>query len=145
MQAGDSEKLLLPAGGTGPEEAGTRELFLQGIEEFNRGEFFAAHETWEQLWLKAAGAEKLFLQGTIQLAAAFYHWGRGNVPGALSLLRTGHSKLAGFPPVHRGIRVDRLRGQAAAWIEALGAGRQHAPGPPPRIAMAEEAAGAERS
>jgi predicted metal-dependent hydrolase len=111
--------------------------FLQGVEQFNRGEFFEAHETWEQLWLKASGPEKNFLQGTIQLAAAFHHWARGNAQGALSLLRAGHEKLKGFPSEHRGIRVDRLREQVVTWTESLAAEQRQAPGALPQIELAQ--------
>jgi predicted metal-dependent hydrolase len=109
--------------------------FLRGIEEFNRTEFFAAHETWEAIWLAASGGDKDFLQAAIQFAAAFHHWKNGNPRGALALLRRAQEKLAGFPGSYRGIRVDLLREQGAAWIEAL-AGNAAAPDGPPKIELA---------
>jgi predicted metal-dependent hydrolase len=94
-------------------------IFRRGAEQFNRGEFFDAHETWEVLWLEATGRDKIFLQATIQIAAAFHHWGCGNRSGTLSLLRRGVEKLAGLPHSCWGVRVDQLREQAARWCEAL--------------------------
>lgn len=96
--------------------------FLRGVEQFNRGRFFEAHETWEALWLDASGADKIFLQAVIQFAAAFHHWTNGNPRGALSLLRGGAKKLARIPARYRGVRVDRLRLQAERWTRALGSG-----------------------
>ncbi len=113
--------------------------FLRGIEQFNRGEFFAAHETWETIWLAAAGRDKVFLQGTIQLAAAFHHWKSGNLRGMLALLRRAIKKLEGFPGSYRGIRVDHLREQARGWAEAL-AGNLTAPDGAPKIEFASGAA-----
>jgi uncharacterized protein len=107
--------------------------FLRGIEQFNRGEFFAAHETWEAIWLTASGTDRDFLQGIIQLAAAFHHWRGGNAEGALSLLRRGLNKLAAFPRTYRGIRLDRLREQARSWAEILAAGAVVPPGRLPKI------------
>lgn len=95
--------------------------FLRGVEQFNRGEFFDAHETWEALWLEASGREKTFLQAIIQVAAAFHHWQRGNRRGALSLLSRGTNKLAALPASYGGIRADRFRAEATAWVEALSA------------------------
>jgi hypothetical protein len=97
------------------------EIFLRGVDEFNRGEFFAAHETWEAIWLVASGRDKVFLQGNIQLAAAFHHWKNGNQRGTLSLLRRALAKLAEIPGSYRGIRVGHLREQAELWKQALAA------------------------
>lgn len=94
-------------------------IFRRGVEQFNRGEFFDAHETWEMLWLHATGRDKIFLQATIQIAAAFHHWACGNRSGTLSLLRRGAEKLAGLPHSYWGVRVDKLRVQAVCWCEAL--------------------------
>ncbi len=85
------------------------EQFLRGIEQFNRHEFFEAHETWEAIWLRATGQEKTFLQGLIQIAAAFHHYRRGKPAGTHSLLRAGLERLASFPPTYRGIRLAKFR------------------------------------
>lgn len=97
--------------------------FLDGVEQFNRGDFFDAHETWEALWLGTSGSEKVFLQALIQLAAAFHHWQRGNCRGALSLLRRGTEKLSTFPSSYGGIRIDPLRNQGKRWAEELASGQ----------------------
>lgn len=110
--------------------------FLCGVEQFNRGEFFAAHETWEAIWLPASGPDKVFLQGIIQLAAAFHHGQRGNLPGALSLSRRALEKLAVSPGCYRGIRVGRLREQASRWVENWENGSLAVPGALPKIEMA---------
>jgi predicted metal-dependent hydrolase len=95
------------------------ELFRRGVAHFNARRFFEAHEVWEELWMHAAEPEKTFLQGMIQIAAAFHHYGRGNLRGARSLLGSGVAKLEQFPPKHRGIDLARLRGEARARVEAL--------------------------
>ncbi len=107
--------------------------FRRGIEQFNREEFFAAHETWEEIWLSSSGSDRVFLQGIIQVAAAFHHWRGGNSQGALSLLRRGLDKLAASPPFYRGISVERLTRQAANCAEALGRGPAAAPDRLPKI------------
>jgi predicted metal-dependent hydrolase len=70
------------------------ERLREGVELFNRGEFFECHEVLEAAWLEAAGAEKKFLQGLIQVAVSFYHLRRGNFPGSSRLLRAGLEKLS---------------------------------------------------
>ena len=58
-------------------------LYRAGIELFNRGEFFEAHEVWEDLWHACASADRRFYQALIQAAVAAYHWGRGNAAGEI--------------------------------------------------------------
>jgi predicted metal-dependent hydrolase len=97
--------------------------FGRGIEQFNGGHFFEAHETWEAIWLQSPEPEKTFLQGIIQIAAAFHHHSRGNLRGAHSLLQAGLGRLARFPDVHRGIALGALRAEAQAWVVALAGGQ----------------------
>lgn len=75
---------------------------------FNDGKFFEAHEAWEEIWLIESEPEKTFLQGLIQVAAAFHHAQRGNAPGMTSLLKAGLEKLSRFPADYRGIAVAKL-------------------------------------
>lgn len=99
------------------------ERFRLGIEQFNQGRFFEAHETWEELWLASPEPEKTFLQGMIQIAAAFHHYGRGNTQGTQSLLRAGLSRLERFTALHNQVELESLRASARAWMERLGEGR----------------------
>jgi hypothetical protein len=47
--------------------------FWRGAALFDLGEYFEAHEAWEARWLTTELAgERLFLQGLIQVAAAFH-------------------------------------------------------------------------
>jgi uncharacterized protein len=80
--------------------------YLAGIELFNRGEFFAAHEVWEDLWHECASADRRFYQALIQAAVAAYHWQRGNAAGAKRLYHSGRKYMEPFRPVHLGLAVD---------------------------------------
>jgi predicted metal-dependent hydrolase len=94
--------------------------FQRGLEHFNAREFFEAHEVWEEIWLVEAEPEKTFLQGLIQIAAAFHHYCRGNPQGAESLLASGIVKLTRFPAHHRSLDIAGLRTAAKKWARALG-------------------------
>ena len=91
------------------DRAHARDYFAEGIALFNEGRYFECHEAWEQVWLREQGDENLFVQGLIQIAVAILHAERGNLVGAKSLSEKGLSKLASFPPEHRGLALDELR------------------------------------
>ncbi len=68
-----------------------------GRAAFNRGEFFAAHELWEDVWRGLAGDERALAQGLIQIAAGLHHLQRGRPRPAARLLARGATKLSRAP------------------------------------------------
>jgi predicted metal-dependent hydrolase len=74
-----------------------------GVELFNAQKFWHAHEAWEELWLVSTGDEKTFLQGLIQLAAAYHHVQRGTLRGGVRLFDAAFGKLSRFPEGRDGV------------------------------------------
>jgi predicted metal-dependent hydrolase len=99
------------------------DLFAQGIEMFNRQDFFACHEVLEDLWRPMRGPRRLFLQGVIHLAVGFYHHQLANPAGAERQLRKGLKKLAGYLPAFDGVNTALLYGEALACLEDIASGR----------------------
>ncbi len=93
--------------------------YRRGLELFNRGEFFEAHEVLEDVWRAAPAGEKKFLQGLIQVAVGLHHHSRGNLAGARSLLARAHRNLSGYGSRHGDIDLAGLRGQVERWVSAL--------------------------
>lgn len=85
-----------------------RHILLDGIQQFNEGYFFEAHEVWEGLWLQCPWPTRRFLQGLIQVAAALVHFVRHEYPGTVRLLEHAQEKLADFTPRYMGIDVAAL-------------------------------------
>jgi predicted metal-dependent hydrolase len=77
-------------------EAYPRE-YLQGIEDFNAGRYFDAHEVWEEIWLRSSGERKLFYQMLIQTAVGLHHYERGNARGARGMYANVTEKLGRLP------------------------------------------------
>jgi uncharacterized protein len=121
------------------------EPFERGVAHFNAGEFFEAHEVWEEIWLVAPDPEKAFLQGMIQIAAAFHHYGRENIRGTKSLLAAGLAKVSGFPGDHHGLALAELCTESRKWIEGLAAERVPGRRKPPKIRLASRAATGKRN
>ncbi len=85
--------------------------FLYGVDLFNRGYWWEAHEAWEALW-KAAGRRTeagLFLQGLIQVSVSQLKLLQGFDEAAQRLARDGLDKLSLVRGTYLGIDVASFR------------------------------------
>ena len=100
------------------------ELAWHGIELFNRGEYFEAHEELEHAWNAETSPARDLYQGLLQVAVAYLHITRRNYNGAIKMFLRARQWLDPLPDVSRGVDVAGLRQDAAAAraaLEALGA------------------------
>jgi predicted metal-dependent hydrolase len=94
-----------------------------GRAAFNRGEYFLAHELWEEVWREVGDAERrLYVQGLIQIAAGLHHLQERRSGPAAGLLRKGLEKVwqrrkgsSGDP------RLDLMAGQVERLLVDLDA------------------------
>ncbi len=83
--------------------------FIRGIELFNSGKFWHAHEAWEQVWRRHDEDSRLFLQGIIQMAAAYHLLvEKRRLTGAISNFNKALPRLRLFDPKFLGIDVAVL-------------------------------------
>jgi predicted metal-dependent hydrolase len=100
-------------------------MLLEGIAQFNRGEYFEQHETLEVLWRAERRDVRRLYQGILQIGVAFHHLRRLNHHGTVYMLTRGSGYLAPFAPRCQGVDVDALLADAAAVlieVERLGPG-----------------------
>jgi hypothetical protein len=65
-----------------------------GIEAYEHGDFFEAHELLEPAWMGTdVAADRALLQGVIKLAAAYVHGVRGNPAGIARNLTGARARL----------------------------------------------------
>jgi hypothetical protein len=102
-----------------PDHDALSEAFWHGVAQFNKGEFYACHDTLEALWMEANEVQKPFFQGILQIAVAFYHLGNRNWHGATVLLGEGTYRLHPFEPDYGDVAVTVLIDQATAWLVEL--------------------------
>lgn len=102
----------LRAVATRPRPRGKRAIIHKGAALFNAGLFFECHEFFEDVWRAAPPPARAFYQGVILVAAAFYHYEKGNLHGARIKLAQGIKRLEPYLPAAHGVRLDR-------WLAAL--------------------------
>lgn len=91
--------------------------FHRGIRLFNQARFWEAHEAWEAVWLRHPEDGRFFIQGLIQLAAAYHQLRRRIHRGFLIHLRRAQERLVLFPDTFLSVDIFGLR---RAIGEALG-------------------------
>ena len=129
-----------PFEGAGPESAGWRgdKAYLLGVDLYNHGFWWEAHEQWEPKWQRAGPrtAEGLFLQGLIQLAAAAIKQHQGNERGFRLLSGNGLEKLEEAAErcgtCFMGLDIQRF---AVSWREFRDRGVSGGPGCVPPIRL----------
>jgi tetratricopeptide (TPR) repeat protein len=82
--------------------------YLLGVLLFNRGDYFEAHEYWEDAWNDAPSSEKDFYKGLIQAAVGLCHLYNGNARGARRLYHSSRSLLERFGSIHQGLDLHHL-------------------------------------
>ena len=85
------------------------ELFQRGLDEYDKGDYFEAHEAWEDLWSDYNFPDRKFVQGLIQLSVSFVHLGNGNLTGAKNLLKKCQQKFDDYNGIHREINLSDLK------------------------------------
>jgi DUF309 family protein family protein len=88
-----------------------RAALASGLEAYDRGDAFLAHELLEPAWMGTRDLpERELLQGLIKLAAAFVHAARGNPAGVARNLDGARARLAneGGAGARAGVDVPAL-------------------------------------
>ena len=95
-------------------------LLTEGVELFNSGRYWDAHEVWERDWTPdRKGPDAGFYKGLIQVAAGCLHYTRRNRRGAVNKWRSGADYLRPYPPAHRGLRIAPLVGSVDGFLAAM--------------------------
>ncbi len=94
-------------------------LVINGLELFNQGEYFEAHEVLEAAWRAEEGPVRELYRGILQISVAYYHLLRGNYTGASKMFFRSRNWLRPFPDRCRGIDLARFRQDYAQVEEQL--------------------------
>ena len=92
---------------------------LEGIAQFNRGEYFEQHETLELLWRAERRDVRRLYQGVLQIGVAFHHLRRLNHHGTVYMLTRGSLYLAPFAPQCQRVDVAALLSASAVALKQV--------------------------
>lgn len=105
-----------------------------GTALFAAGEFFAAHEAWEEVWRSTTPEPRDLFQGLVQMAAAFHHLRARRRPDvALRVLGKARRRLAGLCEGEAGIELAELLVGVERWEGWLASAGDEAEPPLPPV------------
>ncbi|HAV75766.1 MAG TPA: hypothetical protein DCX53_00265 [Anaerolineae bacterium] len=81
----------------------------KGLDLFNAGEYFEAHEALEDAWIAENGDAKNLYRGILQTAVVYLHITRRNYNGAVKVYDRSIKWLNGLPQMCKGIHLGELR------------------------------------
>ncbi len=122
----DAQGRPLPHGAQGvdraPEDVALSpdEALRQAQQLIDDGYPFHAHEVFEGVWKTTSGEHRELWQGLAQLAVGLTHMQRGNLKGAVALLRRGADRIdpyAAEPP--HGLDVAGLAGHVRSLAQRI--------------------------
>ena len=82
--------------------------FVAAIAQFNNADYYACHDTLEEIWHNAWQCDRAFYQGILQIAVGIYHLKSQNWHGATILLGEGTSRLTAYLPDYQSVDVESL-------------------------------------
>lgn len=91
----------------------------KGIELFNLGEFYEAHEPLELAWMETPSPERDLYQGILQIGLAYFQITRNNYRGALKMFKRGQRNLEPLGDTLLGVDINKLRADSRIVEEAV--------------------------
>lgn len=96
---------------------------IEGLELFNRGQYWQAHEALEAAWRAESGPVRELYRGVLQAGVVYLHITRQNYAGAIKVYRRSQKWLTLWPETCRGIAIGQLQKdlqRAILEVQALG-------------------------
>ena len=92
---------------------------IKGMELFNTGEYWLAHEALEEAWKEESGAVRELYRAILQTGVAYLHITRGSYNSAIKMYEKVQKWIQPWPDVCRGIEIGQLRRDLDTVIEEV--------------------------
>jgi predicted metal-dependent hydrolase len=82
---------------------------VKGLDLFNKGDYFDAHEYLEEAWKDDLTSGRDLYRGVLQVAVAYFQIRRANYRGTIKMFQRSRQWLDPLPDTCRGVDVAQLR------------------------------------
>jgi predicted metal-dependent hydrolase len=91
-----------------PDPSTVTAAYKRGLALGRAGEYFEAHEAFEEAWRACAAEDRDFYQGLVHVVVSAYQQGRGRPVAEERQRVKALRRLARYAPVHHGLDVSLL-------------------------------------
>ncbi|MCG8404658.1 MAG: DUF309 domain-containing protein [Phycisphaerales bacterium] len=85
-----------------------RQIYFEGIRQFNEGDFFEAHDTWEEAWHQVRDRRReKFYRATIKGAVTLVLLRQGRAVGTRQVFVDCVNEYEGLPDVFMGLNIPK--------------------------------------
>ena len=91
----------------------------KGVELFNQGEFYKAHDPLELAWMETEPPERELYQGILLIGLAYFQILRGNYRGSIKMFIKGQRSLEPLGKTLLGVDVAKLLSDARKVEESI--------------------------
>lgn len=91
----------------------------RGLQLFNQGKYFLAHEALENAWRVETEPDRRLYQGILQAGIAFMHARNGNAQGVFSMYERSQRWLEPWPDHCRTIDIGQLKIDLQAMVDEV--------------------------
>ncbi len=95
----------------------------QGLRAFNQGEYFSAHEYFEDAWRETPDSSREFYRSLLQISAGFYRLTEDRSSAAKKFFRRALHWLQFFSNTHMSLEVQKIRNLLVQLIDDIDAGK----------------------
>ena len=92
---------------------------IKGMQLFNAGEYWLAHEALEEAWKEESGSVRELYRAILQTGVVYLHIERENYNGAVKTYEKVQKWIQPWPDVCCGIEIGQLRRDLEAVIEEV--------------------------
>ena len=96
---------------------------IQGLQAFNRGNFYAAHEFFEDAWRETPGQAREFFRALLHLSGGYYRLTQDRPESALKFFQRSLHWISDFPSPYFHVDTSALRSQVELLINAIKSGQ----------------------
>ena len=95
----------------------------QGLKLFNQGDYYEAHEYFEDAWRKTGDPSREFYRALLQISGGFFRLTQGKPSAAYKFFTHALKWLEPFPDQHLGFNLPLLRSDLQKIVKAMEEGQ----------------------
>ena len=94
----------------------------KGIQHFNQGDYYEAHEWFEDAWRETPDPSREFYRALLHISGGFYRLTQGKPTAAKKFFSHAEKWLSEFPDDHQGFDLQQLRRNLGKIIKQIDQG-----------------------